>query len=340
MNIGMNGICRSVVFLGLCVSPWALAVERPADLDEKPHQLKDEGTISKPAIEPLAEKEAAAWQADERIAVVEAIPGQKAQIEQGERIAEGGVPYLGVGSTPIDELLSGHLGIEHGVVIQQVHQGSGASKAGLLKNDILTTFDGRAIRTPLDLRDAVRNCQVGDEVAVNVIRKGQKKEEVVLLEQRPAGLPGFVPRGQRGVGQLRQLWPDLGDMPDGAQEQIDRLRNLMDEEFNGIGLGLKLNEMLEGDMPDGDGQIDIGMNAESSVTWSDGKGTITMKMKDGQTEVQVRDNNGALVYDGPWETPQDKAAVDPEVHDRIENMGVRKHGNQLKFWMEGLPGGR
>ena len=36
---------------------------------------------------------------------------------------------------------------------------------------------------------------------------------------------------------------------------------------------------------------------------------------------------------------RDKAVVDPEVRERIENMGVQKQGNQLKFWMEGLPGG-
>lgn len=330
MNIGRNGIGRSVIFLGFFSAPFVGAVERPAELDEKPHQLKGE----RAAIEPVDAKEAETWEPEKKIAVVEAVP------EEGGNPAQNAVPYLGVGSSPVDELLSGHLGIEHGVVIQQVHEGSGASKAGLQRNDILLSFDGRAIKSPLDLRDAVRECQVGDEVAVDFIRKGEKKEEVVLLEKRPNGLPGFMPQGQRGMGQLRQLWPDRGEMPNGAQEQINKLRNLIDEEFNGIGLGLKLNEMLEGNLPDGDGQIDIDMNAESSVTWSDGQGTITMKMKDGQTEVQVRDNNGELVYDGPWETPQDKAAVDPAIRDRIENMGVRKQGNQLKFWMEGLPGGR
>ena len=137
---------------------------------------------------------------------------------------------------------------------------------------------------------------------------------------------------------MQQVWPGAEQFPDGARQQIDRLRNMIDEEFNGIGLGLKLNEMLQGDLPDGDGQVDIDMNAESSVTWSDGHGTITMKMKDGQTEVLVRDDKGGVVYDGPWETDQDKAAVKPEVRERIENMGVKKQGNQLQLWMEDLPG--
>ena len=322
---GRNGIRCSVLLIGLATAPASFAVERPAELDETPHQLQNKPV----AIEPLDEEAVKNWP-EKKIAVVDAVPSQ----ENADTV----VPYLGVGSTAVGELLSGHLGIEYGVVIQQVHEGSGAAKAGLLKNDILLSFDGRHLATPLDLRDAVRGCKVGDEVAVDLIRKGQKMEEVVLLEERPEGLPGFVPSDRRGMGQLRQVWPGADQMPDGARDQIDRLRNMIDEEFNGIGLGLKLNEMLQGDLPDGDGQIDIDMNAESSVTWSDGQGTITMKMQDGQTEVVVRDNNGGIVYDGPWETEQDKAAVGPEVRERIENMGVKKQGNQLKLWMEGLPG--
>lgn len=330
----MNRICQTVLFAGLASSPIAGGVERPAELDEKPYELEKNS-----AIEPISEEEAQAWR-EKKIAVLDAVPNQERAEQQPQAPVQEAVPYLGVGSSSINELLSGHLGIEHGVVVQQVHNGSGAFKAGLQKNDILTSFDGQKLTTPLDLRDAVRKCQVGEEVIVQLIRKGKTQEEVVLLEARPAGLPGFVPPSRRGMGQLRQVWPGLGGMPDGAQDQIDRLRNMIEEEFNGVGLGLKLNELLEGDLPERDGQIDIDMHAESSATWSDGEGTITMKTKGGQTEVQVRDNNGNTVYEGPWETAEDKAAVDPRIHDRIENMGVSRQGNQLKFWMEGLPGGR
>lgn len=322
MKIGINKIGCSVLFLGLASSPLLTAVERPAELDEKPHQLKDEAA-QVPDPKPQPEK---------KIAVVEAIPGE-------EEPAQDVIPYLGIGSTPVDELVSGHLGIDHGVVIQQVHQGSGAAKAGLQKNDILLSFDGRKISTPLDLRDAVQGREVGDEVAVSLIRKGKEQEQKVVLEERPAGLPG-IPRGVRGLGQLQQVWPGGGEIPAEAQEQLERFRNMIDEEFDGVALGLKLNELFQGNLPEGDGQIDLDMNTESSVTWSDGDGTITMNMKNGQTEVKVRDNTGDIVYEGPWETPQDKEAVDPKIRERIENMGVQRQGNQLKFWMEGLPGGR
>ena len=350
MKIDMNRIYKSVLFAGLASAPFAVAVERPADLDEKPHQLK-----SKPGeIKPIGQEEAQNWEPEKKIAVVEAFPEQgypepnilpQPGVDAVEKLnpvqaAAVAVPYLGVGSTPIDELLSVHLGVDHGVVVQQVHEGSGAFKAGLRKNDILMSFDGKNIVSPLDLRDAVKNREVGDEVVVEFIRKGEKQKEQVVLESRPQGLPGFVPPGMRGMGRLQQVWPQMGQMPAEAQQHIEKLRNMIDQEFAGVGLGLKLNELLEGELPEGDGEIDMNFDAQSSATWSDGKGSITMSMRGGQSEVQVRDTNGDVVFEGPWETEQDKAAVDPEVRNRIENMGVQRQGNQLKFFMEGLPGGR
>ena len=190
---GRGGICSSAFFIGFVIAPATFAVERPAELNETPHQLKSEAAT----IQPLDEEAVENWP-EKKIAVVEAVPNQARQENQDAAV----VPYLGIGSTEINELLSGHLGIEHGVVVQQVHQGSGAAKAGLLKNDILLSFDGRQISTPLDLRDAVRSCQVGDEVAVDLIRKGQKLEEKVTLEERPEGLPGFVPSERARSGTI------------------------------------------------------------------------------------------------------------------------------------------
>ena len=345
MKFEMTHICKSVLFAGLVSAPFAMAVERPADLDEKPHQLK----AHPEAIKPVAEKEAENWLQENKVAVKEAIPEQMPQqlLEQNPeqmpvQPAANVIPYLGVGSTPIDELLSGHLGVDHGVVVQQVHEGSGAFKAGLRKNDILMSFDGKQIASPLDLRDAVKARQVGDEVVVEFIRGGEKQKNQVVLESRPQGLPNFVPEGLRGMGNLQQVWPGVAEMPLEAQEQIEKLRNMMEaQRFDGdAGLGLKLNQLLEGNLPNGEGQIDLDVDARSSVTWSDGEGSITMNMRKGQSEVQVRDNNGDVVFEGPWETDQDKAAVDPVIRERIENMGVQRQGNQLKFFMEGLPGGR
>ena len=114
-----NTLRNSVLVFSLSSATFALAVERPAELDEKPHQLAQ----------------------PQQGAVVEVAP-QAAEQEQAA------VPYLGVGSMPIDRVLAEHLQLEHGVVIQHVHEGSGAFKAGLQNKDILLSFAGRQISSP------------------------------------------------------------------------------------------------------------------------------------------------------------------------------------------------
>ena len=234
----------------------------------------------------------------------------------------------------IDEVLAEHLGLDHGVVVRQVHAGSGAFKAGVQEKDILLSFAGSDLTSPLDLRDAVRKCAVGDEVEVTLIRKGKEEKHNVILAARPAGLPGIGP-----VGGMQQVWPDAeGQMPPEALQQIEKLRGMIDEDFNGARLGLKLNDFLQGNEVDIDGDVGIEFDSESSVTWADNEGDITMKMRGGKSEVKVRDHQGNVVFEGPWDTPQDKAAVAPQIRERIENMGVEKQGNQFKFRLEAVPG--
>lgn len=308
-----SNLRNSLVLLGIGGASLATAVERPADLDAKPPQHVEI---------PLA-------------------PERPAEVQQVEIMPQVGgeagalIPYLGVGSVAIDEVLAEHLGLDHGVIVRQVHEGSGAFKAGLLPKDILLSFAGRELRSPLDLRDAVSKCAVGDEVELSLLRRGKEEKQKVVLAERPPGLPGIGPRGQ-----MQQFWPGAEGMPADALEQIEQLRGMIDEEFNGARLGLKLNDIFKGNLADEDGKMGFEFNAESSVTWADNEGDITMKMKDGQSEVKVRDREGKIIFEGPWDTPQDKAAVDPEIRRRIENMGVERQGNQFKFRMEGLPQGR
>ena len=88
-------------------------------------------------------------------------------------------------------------------------------------------------------------------------------------------------------------------------------------------------------MPDGGGKLDLQLNASTSVTMSDEAGTITMETQGEQVEVVVTDRAGNILYDGPWSSPQDKAAVEPEIRERIERLGMMEPGKkQLRLWMD------
>lgn len=62
---------------------------------------------------------------------------------------------------------------EVGVVVDGIVAGSGADKAGLKKNDIMTAINGTSIRTTGDLHDVLGAYKVDDVVVIDVLREGQ-----------------------------------------------------------------------------------------------------------------------------------------------------------------------
>ena len=85
-------------------------------------------------------------------------------------------PYLGVS-----------LGEKDGqVVVVEVVAGSPAEKAGLKAADVITAFDGVAVKTAVELKDAVAKKKAGDEVAIEILRGGEKQTVKATLAERPA----------------------------------------------------------------------------------------------------------------------------------------------------------
>ncbi|MDP0491897.1 MAG: S1C family serine protease [Verrucomicrobiota bacterium JB023] len=298
-----------------------LAVERPSELDEEEHQLKKAPVEKQEQIGSEISP-----QASEEKPIIEAIP------------VAGEKPFLGVGSEPLDETLSLHLGVDQGLIVRRVHPGSGADLAGLQPHDILLSVDGQKVASPVALKDAVAQCHVGQEVPVEIIRRGEGENLTVKLTARPDGIPGIDAIPVPGeVGELK-MWPQ-GALPQDPRQRMEELKKALDEQIEARGLGLKLHDLIE-EMPEGIGKMDLGLESESSVTWADAEGDITMTMRNGKSVVRVRDREGKIVHEGPWDTEQDKAAVAPEIRKRIEGLDVKREGNQLHFLMEGFPGGR
>jgi putative serine protease PepD len=66
-----------------------------------------------------------------------------------------------------------------------VTNGSPAEKAGLGKDDVITKFDGKAIRSPSDLSLEVLRKRPGDKAQVEFQRGGDTKTVTVTLGNRP-----------------------------------------------------------------------------------------------------------------------------------------------------------
>jgi putative serine protease PepD len=96
------------------------------------------------------------------------------RLRAGETIKR---PWLGVSTAPA----SGG-----GAEVQEVIAGSPAEQAGLGDGDVIVNVDGKAIRTPDDVAEAISDRKPGDSVQVRVRIGAQEAERDVRLAERPA----------------------------------------------------------------------------------------------------------------------------------------------------------
>ena len=91
---------------------------------------------------------------------------------------------LGVIVRPaIGEELLQHLGIDGGLMVDEVQAGSLASALQIQPSDIVTKIGDRAIASTQDVQDALATIEAGEEVAVTVVRRGKP---LVLRAAKPA----------------------------------------------------------------------------------------------------------------------------------------------------------
>ncbi len=87
--------------------------------------------------------------------------------------------YMGVelDSAPLPELLTKHLGLDagQGIRIRNITVDSPADKAGLERDDIIISFQGKTVTSAEQIVQAVRSAGIGDEVSLEVIHEGQRK---------------------------------------------------------------------------------------------------------------------------------------------------------------------
>jgi len=83
-----------------------------------------------------------------------------------------------------------YLGVElsatsNGARVTSVVPGKAADKAGVQKDDVITSFDGKKVTSVDSLRFAVDAKHPGDVVKVTLVRDGQSRTVSVTLATRP-----------------------------------------------------------------------------------------------------------------------------------------------------------
>lgn len=80
----------------------------------------------------------------------------------------------------------GERGPREGVLITAVEDGSPAERAGLRRGDIVTSANGRPIPSAAELRNAVGLTPVGGELRLDIVRRGERLNADVRVEEAPS----------------------------------------------------------------------------------------------------------------------------------------------------------
>lgn len=97
-------------------------------------------------------------------------------------------PFLGVQMYDVDPSVAEQLDltVEEGALVAAVTEGSGAEVGGIRRLDVIVEIDGQKIAEAEDVTSVVRTKKPGDEIAVTVVRDGERQTFTVRLGERPA----------------------------------------------------------------------------------------------------------------------------------------------------------
>jgi len=96
-------------------------------------------------------------------------------------------PWLGISAQDLTPELSEHFKTKEkeGVLVSEVHPGTGAEKAGLASGDIILSVDDKPIKNVGELVKEIQRKKVGQKVKLSVIREGKP----LTIEVTTAAMP-------------------------------------------------------------------------------------------------------------------------------------------------------
>ncbi len=103
-------------------------------------------------------------------------------------MSEGEKSYLGISGVNVTEEVSQMYGLPKGVYVGQVYEGTAAQKAGLVRGDIITKFDGSSVSSMEELQSMMEYYAAGTEVEITIQQGSpggyQEKKIMVVLGSR------------------------------------------------------------------------------------------------------------------------------------------------------------
>ena len=243
--------------------------------------------------------------------------------------------WLGVATKRLPRIASEHLGLMPGagLSVEMVVDDSPAATAGIRKDDVLARFDDQKLMLPEQLATLIQSCKPGQVAKLGVIRDGSPLDLTVTLAPRPAGFAATAPARDDDARDLLHS-PDpgfdtLNDMLRGMMQggnpaDMDKNLQRMREQVERM-----QREMLE-NQPQGGFNMQVFRLDEGRIQVNDNKGSITVEKNNGKMTLTAKDKDGKVMFEGPYETDEEKAKVPDDIRKRMGRMDF-KIGGGIQF---------
>jgi hypothetical protein len=224
------------------------------------------------------------------------------------------VTFLGVETQPVDPTLTAQLSLPKGagLIVRHLAPDSPAANA-LQTHDVLVKIDDQLLIEPRQFSVLVRNHQPGDEVTLSYVRAGKPGTVKVKLGQheQPKGAFGFSGEPD---GALDIILGEPGAAPPPFErENAKRVLSLLDG--NPPGEAGRRVHISRSPLPQFRAQTVNPGN--STMLFSDEKGSLEMTIKDGKKTLLAKNPKGEQVFAGPIDTPEEHEKLPPEVRERL-----------------------
>lgn len=141
------------------------------------------------------------------------------------------IGYLGVSTHGLSDAMKIALDVDHGVLVERVHEDSPAEKAGVKVGDIITKIDDDLIKDYKTLKKAVA-AKPNESVSMTLYRQGKQLSKTLTLGER-----------KKSKLKLEMDIPEIADIHDIKidvdTEEIERVIEEIKEELE------KVKEELE-----------------------------------------------------------------------------------------------